>query len=302
LAHLILADKADLVLPRYRWSPYAPGSALNDVLAYPLFRALWGQSARYPMASDFALSPRLATAVLDADIWETEAAGFGLPPWLATTAVVKGWRVAQAALGEKHTALDLTPEMPLTSATKSQWRRLTTYFKTQFHDVVSMLLRLVYLHQATWSKVKTFSSLSTLTEFASTIDPGPIFEQDPAPLLDDLALGWIEYRALWQRILTPDNLTHLEALASLPPDRFYFPADLWARIIYDFAVVFNKGDNDPYQIVNSLYPIYQGRLAAFWQEIAGLSLVGREGTIAAQAVEFEETRSYLKKRWRAYRP
>jgi hypothetical protein len=51
-----------------------------------------------------------------------------------------------------------------------------------------------------------------------------------------------------------------------------------------------------------LYPLYQGRLAAFWQEIAGLSLVGREGTIAAQAVEFEETRPYLKKRWQTYRP
>ena len=103
-------------------------------------------------------------------------------------------------------------------------------------------------------------------------------------------------------MLAPDNLVHLEALATLPPDRFYFPSDLWARIVYDFAVVFNKGDADPVKIVKSLYPIYQGRQAAFWQEIAGLSAVGREGTISAQAVEFEESRPYLKKRWQTYRP
>ena len=61
-------------------------------------------------------------------------------------------------------------------------------------------------------------------------------------------------------------------------------------------------DCDPYQVALSLYPLYQGRLAAFWQEIAGLASVGREGTIAAQAVEFEESRAYLKLRWHTYTP
>ena len=145
-------------------------------------------------------------------------------------------------------------------------------------------------------------SLSTLTEFASTVNSTAPPQEDTVRLLDNLALGWIEYRALWQQILTSDNLTQIEGLAALPPDRFYFPADLWTRIIYDFVVVFNKGDADPAQIVASLYPIYRGRLAAFLQEIAGLAPVGREGTVAAQSVEFEEARTYLKNRWRAYQP
>jgi hypothetical protein len=72
--------------------------------------------------------------------------------------------------------------------------------------------------------------------------------------------------------------------------------------MYDFAVVFNKGDCDPYQVSKSLFPLYQGRLAAFRQEVAGLALAGREGTIAAQAVEFEEARPYLKERWHLYPP
>ena len=36
--------------------------------------------------------------------------------------------------------------------------------------------------------------------------------------------------------------------------------------------------------------------------VAGLAAAGREGTVAAQAVEFEESRSYLKRRWREYHP
>jgi hypothetical protein len=302
LAHLILKDKSDLVLPRYQWSLQAPGSTLSDLIVYPLFRALWGQSVRHPAASDFAVSPRLATALLDEDVWETDVAEFGLPPWLTTYAIVNKWRVAQSALGSKQTTLDFPLNPPQTTTAKRRANRLTLQFEAQFLNIVSVLFRQAYHYPTQWKETKTFHSLSTLTQYAGDVNTEPIPQHDPAPLLDNLALGWIEYRPLWQHILTADNLAHLEALAVLPPDRFYFPSDLWARIIYDFAVVFNKGEHDPYQMVQSLYPLYQGRLAAYWQEIAGLTPVAREGTIAAQAVEFEETRSYLKRRWRKYPP
>jgi hypothetical protein len=136
--------------------------------------------------------------------------------------------------------------------------------------------------------ILTLNSLSTLTQFfPGDTSPNPAPDIDPTPLLDNLALGWIEYRVLWQKILTPENLAQFEALAALPPDRFYFPGDLWARLIYDFAVVFNKGECDPYQVVASLYPLYLGRLAA-WQEVR-LSIVGYEGTVAAQAVNLKRS-------------
>ena len=296
LAHLILEQKVDLVRPRYYWS--MPGGQLSDLIVYPLFRALWGQSVRYPAAPDLALSPRLAAAVLDEDIWETEVATFGFPLWLTTYAVLGEWRAAQSALGEKRPPADPAR----TPASRNDDRQAEASFKSQFQNIVSVMLRLAYEYQTQWDNVDNFHSVPTLTRFALSTNPDPAPEQDPTPFLDELALGWIEYRALWQRILTPENLTHVETLATLPPDRFYFPADLWARIIYDFAVVFNLGDCDPYQVAGSLYPLYLGRLAAFGQEIAGLAVVGREGTVAAQAVEFEEARPYLKIRWHTYLP
>lgn len=298
LAYLILHDKADLVMPRYHWA--FPDGALSDLIAYPLFRALWGHSLRHPAAPDFALSPRLATALLDQDIWETEVARFGLPPWLATYAIVGNWRVAQSALGEKTLASH--PPMP---GSERLWLKQAGYsrqFQLRFRNIVSVLLHQLSRHEASWANVDSFRSLATLTRFVSQCDRSPGSEGDISPLLDTLALGWIEYRALWQRILRPDNLAQLESLASLPVDRFYFPPNLWARVVYDFAVSFNKSDDDPRQIAGSLFPLFWGRLAAFQQEIAGLSVVGQEGTIAAQAVEFEEMRPYLKSRWYADSP
>jgi hypothetical protein len=231
----------------------------------------------------------LANALLDEDIWETGVAGWGLSPWLATYAILGPWQVAQSALGRKQTTLQTLPS-----------KQSKALFKRQFHSIVGVMLRLLDLHRPYWDSVEDFHSLSTLTQFAPEITSEPVPEEDLAPLLDELALGWIEYRGLWQRILNPDNLAQIETLAALPVDRFYLPTDLWARILYDFAVVFNKGDCDPYQVVASLLPLYQGRLASFKQEIAGLALVGREGTVAAQAVEFEEARPYLKIRWHTY--
>lgn len=283
LAHLVLADQADLVMPRYEW--IGADSGLSNLIVYPLFRALWGWSLRHPAAPDFALAPRLATALLDEDIWGTEAAHFGLPAWLTTYAVLGRWRLFQSALGQKET----------------DPAGLEKRFKAQFEHTVSVMLNQVYYHQPRWKEVEAFHSLFTLTQFAPPIKSTPALSSpDPTPLLDALALGWIEYRQLWEQILFESNLRQVERLAALPPEQFYFPADLWARIIYDFVVVFNKGLFDPLRIVRSLYPLYQGRLAAFQQEIAGLALVGREGTTAAQAVEFEDMRKYLKIRWHTY--
>ena len=287
LAHLILNDKAELVLPRYRqW--LLPTGYFNDLIMYPFIRALWGWSVRHPAVPDFAVSSQLAALALDEDIWGTTVATFGLSTWLATTALAGGWRVAQSALGHKQ-------EQETSSA-------MSKDFQTQFQDVLSVMFSMAYRCRDCLKLVERFESLPTLTEFASTQISTPLPEQDIDWLLDNLALGWMEYRSVWQYILTPDNLAQIEGLAALPPDRFYFPPDLWARIIYDYTVGFNKAEADPAKIINSLFPLFQGRLAAFWQEVAGLAFVGREGTVAAQAVDFEEARPYLKIRWSAFQP
>ena len=300
LADLILQNNADLVLPRYRQWP-APHGWLNDVLAYPLFRALWGTSLRHPLAPDFAVSPQLATALLDEDIWGTAAGGNGLVPWLATFAAVQNWRVAQSALGEKSSRNGKTGSANGNSL--PDFKSLTTRaFRAGFQDLVTVLFRLAYRYQQQWPETRRFRSAPTLTEFAPAAPPTFFPDADVLPLLDGLALGWMEYRREWEQMLTAQNLAQVESLAALPAEHFYFPADLWARVIFDAVVAFNLSNADPVRLVLALLPLVQGRLAAFWQEVAGLAPVAREGTVAAQAVEFEENRAYFKMCWQANQP
>jgi hypothetical protein len=295
LAHLILEDKADLVMPRYRrWT--SPDGAINDLLAYPLLRALWGQAVRFPTAPDFALSARLATAVLDEDIWATAVAQQGLPSWLVSYGIIGPWRVAQSAIGERRAA-------PLNSKYNGRADTSAQTIAAQFCDLVSVIFNLINRYKESWQTAHRIRAVPTLTRFAEESQDQLLTNlNDVVHLHDQLALGWIEYRSVWQTVLDPDDLTLIEALASLSADQFHFPADLWARMIYDFAVVFNKGEVDPVQVVESLLPLFQGRQAAFLHEVAGLAFVGREGTIGAQAVDFEEMLPYLKKRWNSYTP
>jgi hypothetical protein len=294
LADLIISDKADLVLPRYRyWAQ--PEGLLADLIMYPLFRALWGQSIRYPTAPDFAISPALATALLDEDIWGTAVATGGFMPWLGSYAMVHGWRVAQSAVGAK-----LFPSNIESGITLSLPGRAASSFEAIFFDTLSVMFSQVYRYRKIWQQLLPTRSSPTLTRFAPAAISNQIFEIDTTDLVDNLALGWMEYRQVWQKILFLPNLIQLEAIAALPPDLFYFPADLWAKIIYDFLTAYNYGDLDPNQVLAALVPVYQGRLVAFSQEVAGLAVVGREGTIAAQALEFEESRKYLKMRWHSH--
>jgi hypothetical protein len=284
LITLILNNQADLVKPRYYWP--LPEGALSDLLFYPFTRAVWGVNLRHPAAGDYALSANLAQTVLAQDIWQTEVSRFGFDIWLSTFAITENWPVAQAALGNRQHFIRLTAT------------RTVTIFK----EMVGTMLRQLYLRQNIWPTVARIKSIPTLTEFVSPTELTTTPQKDCIDYIEALVLGWMEYRQLWKRIMLPENLAAVEYLASQPVDQFYFPPDLWAKIAYDFSVVYNKGERDPDAIAASLYPLYLGRLASFWSEVAGLTAIGRAGTVAAQAVEFEEHIPYLKYRWEKYLP
>jgi hypothetical protein len=284
LATFVLNNQADLVKPRYDL-PF-PDSALNDLLFYPFTRAVWGVNLHHPTASDYALSANLARIVLTQDVWETEISRGGFDIWLSTFAAVEKWRLAQAALGIKN----------------YQTQSLSMQVPTDFKEAIGTMLYQLTIQRHLWPHIKQVRSLPTLTEFASRGDHSATPQNDPSEDIEALMLGWMEYRSLWQKVMLPENLAAVEHLASQPIDQFQFPPDPWAKIVYDFAVVFNKGDVDPDTVVTALYPLYRGRLAGFWPEIAGLTAIGRAGTVAAQGVEFEEHRPYLERRWKSYTP
>ena len=119
-------------------------------------------------------------------------------------------------------------------------------------------------------------------------------------MVDKLRAGVSERVELWQRILSPENLEAVRRIASLPYADYAFPADLWAQIVFDFAVAYNKSRLDPEHAILAMTPLYYGRTAGLVVQSQEMSSVEfEEHVIQAQAMVFEKLKPALIDKWDA---
>jgi hypothetical protein len=72
---------------------------------------------------------------------------------------------------------------------------------------------------------------------------------------------------------------------------------LWARIIVEFAAACRRNHVIRPQLLQSLPPLYLGRVASFVKETANLSSQQVEDRIEGLCLAFEELKPYLVKLW-----
>jgi hypothetical protein len=117
-------------------------------------------------------------------------------------------------------------------------------------------------------------------------------------LFDAFRLGARDLSSIWELILAPDALGEVLALASEQPDAFRFPDDLWARVVYDFALGHHYGVVHREHLLRSLVPLYLGRTAAYITATRRASAEATEQVLEAIAVAFERQKPYLVEHWR----
>jgi glycosyltransferase involved in cell wall biosynthesis len=268
------------VAPHYLRYKY--DGTITNGLAYPLTRALYGHIVRQPIGGDFGVTWALAKIFSHQDIWDSEdIARFGIDIWITTTAINEGFRICQAEMGvklhdPKDPASDLGP---------------------MFRQVVGTMFHLMSRYETRW-KAARGSQPTDL--FGEPRDEEPETE----PVAVDLqglitnfqkACGGDDRRL--ELILAPDNYAQIKEMCRLPLDLFSFPFDLWVRVVYDFAVAYQFSGMAPSEIVEQLYPIYQGRTASFVLETVNLPDVRAEASVEKLAVKFEQQKPYLIQRW-----
>ncbi len=255
------------------------GTITNSIV-YPLTRALYGRRVRQPIGGEFCFTGALAKIYAHQEVWNTDIARFGIDVWMTTTAITEGFRLAQASMGVKlHDDKDPSSDlMPM------------------FKQVTGTLFKLMGENDVRWMAVDHSEDVFIYGPQRRVREPiGK--DTKPVKLLAHFRAGWREHQAFLKRYLSPANYSGLAAVADSPDDTFHFPEELWARIVYDFAVAYNFSDEDPELIVGYLTPIYYGRTASFVLEAAGMSDVMVEALIEGQARLYEENKDYLIKRW-----
>jgi hypothetical protein len=148
----------------------------------------------------------------------------------------------------------------------------------------------VWLDRRGSEPVSTFGALpEPLTEGGAV---------DPQRMLLGFRQGVRDLLPIWERILAPETLGDVLTISESEAGTDLLTDRLWARIVYDFLLAYRAGVMYRTHLVQSLAPLYLGRVAALVIETRA-----RSGGAVIEATErlgrvFEEEKPYLVDRWR----
>jgi len=277
LAGPILGDKADFVGPayaRHRWE-----GTITRLLLAPLVRALYGRRLQQPFGGQQALSARLIDHLLVHPKWNWSGRDVS-DLWITGAAIADGFAVWEAWLGSH--------------IVRSRTR--TGDLPTMLAETLGAIFTLMDRHQDLWLEVRGSEPLQTIgTPQAPLIEPRPI---EVEAMRDAFRLGVRDLGGIWDLILAPDTLGEVLVLEAAPGPVLRFPDDLWARIVYEFALGHHYAVVHREHLLRSLVPLYLGRTAAYVQATRAATAEATERTLEGAALAFERQKPYLVEHWR----
>jgi len=274
-----LLNNYDFVAPvyvrhRHEWT-------VSNNIVYPMTRCLYGRRVREPMGGDFAISKQLAKILLD-EPWDEHVTGFGVNTWITTLAVAGGLPICQSFLGGPriHKAKDPS-----------------SHLLPVFVDNCAVLFTLMETYKDRWKDVRWSK-------------PIPIFglNEDPIPTPQEIQLsardpfekfkeGFLRFEDVWRQILHQDVFMKIWELHGLSLESFEFPNLLWTLTLYDYAVAFRRETVPRETCLESLMPLYFGRVCSGARSTANMDLREVEVHVEEQCRVFEETKPWLTRLW-----
>jgi glucosylglycerate synthase len=280
LAMPVLREGYDYVSPYYHRHPYE--GALTKGLVYPLFRALYGVALRQPAVGELGCSARFAAAVLDEDLWERDGAQIGIDIWLAELAATGDFKIAETPLGIRGHRHRTEHALGLEAT-------IVQVVGAAFTDLEG--------RADVWQRVRRTTRAPVMGDppVVPPVDPPTL---DVERLMESFRLGYRELRDIWSWVIPPKAIIDLRRLATATSNQFRFDDELWARIVYDFALGYRMRSLPRDHLLKSLTPLYVGWLASFILQIPDAQPEAAEARIERLAVAFEAQKAYLVSRWR----
>jgi hypothetical protein len=275
LATPVLDGKADFVAPVYARHRYE--GTISRLLLSPLLRALYGRRLHQPLGGQQAISARLLEHLLINPKWSWTG-GDVSDMWITGTAIADGFAVAEAWLGRHQV----------------RSRTRTSDLPTMLAQTVGAAFTLMQRHEDLWLEVVGSESIPVFGD-AVPLGTEPM-TVDVEGMREAFALGARDLTGIWELILAPDTLAEVLALDAAV--QLTFPDDLWARVVYDFALGHHYSVVHRDHLLRSLTPLYLGRTAAFVLATATASAAASQGQLDAVGAAFERQKSYLVEHWR----
>ena len=277
-AYGVLERQCGLVMPLYKSGKY--DGLVNSGILSPLSRALYGKRLRYPLAYDFAASGAMCARLARLESHQNSHGGNPLL-WPATVAATQS---PQAAIGQVH--LDVHHQVA--SAGLDLSAVLAQIVGSVFQEMDAFAVH--------WQRIR--GSQPVPAWGAAPMEPSDGEPVDTRPMLESFLLGSRNLDEVWRLVLPPNTLLDLRRLTKLAPEQFRMPDDLWAGIVYDFALAYRLRTLSRAHVLGALTPLYLGWVASYIREVSALSHSEAEQRLELLARAWEEKKPYLLSRWR----
>lgn len=273
----VIKHNYDYVTPLYHRHKF-DGTITNSII-YPLTRALYGKKVRQPIGGDFGFSGTIAKHYLTKDVWETDVARFGIDVWMTTTAIADNFKVCQAFLGAKiHDAKD--PGSDLSS---------------MLYQVVGATFNLMESYHKIWKKDLSSENVPVFGfQYAVGLEPVSV---NLERMIEIFSLGVKELSEIWELFIPKELLAHFRSITSLGRDSFKIPDEMWAEIVYYFALAMHRKTINKEHLLKSLTPLYIGRTASFVIENWIGEAEDVENRIENLCTAFEKKKYLLLQNW-----
>lgn len=273
----VLDGGYDYVAPYYHRHKY--DGTITNTIVYPLTRALYGKRIRQPIGGDFGFSGRLASFYLTKDVWDTNVARYGIDIWMTTTAVANKFKICQSFLGAKiHDPKDPGADLSV-----------------MLHQVVSSVFHLMEEYEEVWKSVEGSMDIPTFG-FVYAVGLEPI-NVNLDGMINKFRLAMKELVPLYESILPEELMWFLTSLSQSSREKFRFPDNVWAEIIYNFAIACHRKIMNEEHIIKSLTPLYLGKVASFVIETWESTAEEVEERLEELCMTFEREKKYLIERW-----
>jgi hypothetical protein len=126
--------------------------------------------------------------------------------------------------------------------------------------------------------------------------PPPV-SVDTDTLYSSFIQGFESYGELWKKILPKEEFALVKKTKKIPKDKFYYSSDLWARILFNFAIAYRNNQIPKEMIVESMIPFYHSRILSFVNKTIHMDIKECEEYFEKIVRVFEEEKPYLIERW-----
>jgi len=170
----------------------------------------------------------------------------------------------------------------------------TTDLPTMISQTVGAAFTIMERHGDLWLEIQGSEPVTAVGE-PSPLGVAPM-TVDVERMQEAFRQGARDLTAIWELVLAPETLA--EVLALDGGGRLRFADDLWARVVYDFALGHHYSVVHRDHLLRSLTPLYLGRTAAFVLATRAAGADATQAQLEAVATAFERQKSYLVEHWR----